>query len=95
MRIDFESEEHLFRDCVRKWGVGLQLTIAMEECAELQIAISKYLRYGDSDRESVIEECADVVIAVAQTLEIVGGHLGEFYDVIDRKINRMAERCYK
>lgn len=50
-------------------GDDFQLGIAMEECAELIQAISKYRRYGDN-QQSVAEEIADVLIVIDQVKRI-------------------------
>lgn len=50
-------------------GDDFQLGIAMEECAELIQAISKYRRYGDN-QQSVSEEIADVLIVIDQVKRI-------------------------
>lgn len=43
----------LYREAVRKWGMGLQLGMLMEECAELIQATHKVVRNGTEDRHSI------------------------------------------
>lgn len=61
------EKEEIYKDAIRKWGMEAQIIIAMEECAELIVSLSKVLRYGFSDtHEAVIEELADVEIMLEQ-----------------------------
>lgn len=72
-------------------GDDFQLGIAMEECAELIQAISKYRRYGDN-QQSVAEEIADVLIVIEQVKHIC--KLTDYsIDLIRaEKMNRLRER---
>ena len=54
-------------------GIERQSIVSMEECSELQKAISKALRYeqgdrfvADNQREDLIEEIADVLLCIEQ-----------------------------
>lgn len=58
---------------IKRNGITRQSIIAMEECSELQKAISKCLRFeqgdrfvADNQRENLIEEIADVLICIEQ-----------------------------
>ena len=58
---------------IEKNGIERQSIVAMEECSELQKAISKALRYeqgdifvADNQREDLIEEIADVLLCIEQ-----------------------------
>ena len=58
---------------IEKNGIERQSIVAMEECSELQKAISKALRYeqgdrfvADNQREDLIEEIADVLLCNEQ-----------------------------
>ena len=58
---------------IEKNGIERQSIVAMEECSELQKAISKALRYeqgdrfvADNQREDLIEEIADVIFCIEQ-----------------------------
>lgn len=58
---------------IERNGIQRQCIVAMEECSELQKAISKALRYeqgdrfvADNQRYNLIEEIADVLICIDQ-----------------------------
>lgn len=54
----------IYKKALQKWG-DLQLIIAIEEFAELQKELTKYLRYGDN-QTLILEEIADVEIMIEQ-----------------------------
>lgn len=56
------------RKAIGKWGAGKQLNMIIEECAELQKAISKYIRYEHNGvwRLKAVEELVDVQIMIEQ-----------------------------
>lgn len=60
--------EEICRKAIEKWGAGKQLNMIIEECAELQKAISKYIRYEHNEvwRLKAVEELADVEIMLEQ-----------------------------
>lgn len=57
-----------------------QMLLAMEELAELTQAISKYLRYGDT--EPLMEEYADVEVMLEQIRQLL--------QIDDDEVNRRA-----
>ena len=64
----------LYSRAIKRWGVELQMTMMIEEMAELTKAITKLQRSGFSKREdriSFIEEFVDVTIMLEQ-METVG-----------------------
>ena len=81
------------RQIVDFFGDEPQIRQAMEECAELIVALNKYLRYKDNPKEylsskkSVIEEMADVYVMLRQ-LEYIFGESGEIENLSDYKIDR-------
>ena len=68
------TEIEVLRRTLRKNGVSEQLTVAMEECAELIQAISKIKRYGKEPEliYNLTEEIADVQIIINELLLIFG-----------------------
>ena len=49
------------------WGINTQLVMVMEECAELQHAVSKQIRGSkEASIEKIAEEIADVEIMIEQ-----------------------------
>lgn len=84
----------VLENAVETYGVEIQSTVCMEECAELIQAISKCKRYGCTGkyRDNLIEEIADVVIC-ADLLQIMYDvDLPEIAKMIDKKIERLKER---
>lgn len=59
--------EDVYKQAIEKYGQSLQIVVAIEELAELQQAISKFIRGKDHNVE---EEIADVKIMIKQ-LEII------------------------
>ena len=68
------TEIEVLRRTLRKNGVSEQLTVAMEECAELIQAISKIKRYGKESAliNNLAEGIADVQIITNELLLIFG-----------------------
>lgn len=56
------------RRALRRWGEAAQVGMAVEECAELIVALQKYInRTHNSDTlENILDEIADVEIMLAQ-----------------------------
>lgn len=78
-------------------GYNIQSLIAMEECAELQKAISKLIRYGDENKENydnLVEEMADVIICLEQLKMMYQVSDEELKTMIERKHNRNMKRIY-
>jgi NTP pyrophosphatase (non-canonical NTP hydrolase) len=72
---------------IRRWGVDAQVGMAIEECAELIVA----LRHVDRGREAdVASEVADVLIMCAQMACIVG--IDKVASEVERKLSRLSER---
>ena len=55
----------IYKKAIEKWGVSLQLVMAIEEMSELTKEISKHLR-GKLDKNKIAEEIADVEIMMEQ-----------------------------
>ena len=66
-----------------------QRMIAMEECAELIQAISKYERYGESN---LSEEIADVLVMIIQLCLMEGIRKEEIEKIMIQKLDRQLER---
>lgn len=69
-----------------RWSV-----IAMEEMAECQQAISKFIR-GKGDRLNLTEELADVIISVFMIAEMYNIKFSDINKVINIKIERVKEK---
>ncbi|MBM7836427.1 hypothetical protein [Clostridium sardiniense] len=57
------DEKDIYRKVLLEFGSNMQKIVCMEECAELQQALSKDIRH---DNHNVEEEIADVEIMIGQ-----------------------------
>lgn len=87
------------QNIIEKNGIQRQCIVAMEECSELQKAISKALRYeqgdrfvADNQRENLIEEIADVLICIDQLKFMFSIEQSEIEDMKESKEKRTLER---
>lgn len=81
MHINLENQEEI----IEHYGADNQLTIHMEECAELIQAISKCLRsesISNFDYQHLIEEIADVMVCIEQ--------LKYIFNIPDESIEKIA-----
>lgn len=62
----------LYKDCVDFWGIERQVRMMQEECAELILAGSHYLRGRKTGEEEIIEELADAQLMINQIKQYVG-----------------------
>lgn len=88
--------QKLIEKVIDKNGITNQLFIAVEECAELQQAISKCYRNKEliptEVRENLIEEMADVMICLEQLQIMYYIDDEELYAIKQKKENRLIER---
>lgn len=87
------------QNIIKKNGIQRQCIVAMEECSELQKAISKALRYeqgdrfvADNQRENLIEEIADVLICIDQLKFMFSVEQSEIEEMKQNKEKRTLER---
>lgn len=89
-------EKKLVQKIIDKNGITNQLFIAVEECAELQQAISKCYRNKEliptEVRENLIEEMADVMICLEQLMAMYSITDEELISWIERKELRLKKR---
>lgn len=83
----------LFEDCLTYWGEEKQLRMVQEECAELILAVSHYLRGRPDAKENLLEELGDVWLMVSQMIHHYGE--GDVEKVVDFKSNRTAEKLIR
>tara|TARA_R100001086_G_scaffold225289_2_gene143566 strand:- start:20166 stop:20564 length:399 start_codon:yes stop_codon:yes gene_type:complete len=81
--------QHLCEEAVIVWGVDAQIDMAIEECAELIVALNHYRR-GRVTEEEVLGEVADVSILVEQMASLFGR--SPFASIRSSKINKLATR---
>lgn len=81
----------LFDRARDKYGLTMQMTVALEEMAELQKEITKLMR-GQGSKEHLIEEIADVRIMLLQITYFLNISNDDIIDMIQFKLNRLAKR---
>ena len=88
--------QKLIEKVIDKNGITNQLFIAVEECAELQQAISKCYRNKEliptEVRENLIEEMADVMICLEQLQIMYYIDDEELYAMKQKKEKRLITR---
>ncbi len=86
--------DRICKTAAEHWGIDAQITMMVEEAAELIKALCKYERDKDkSIPDYVLEEIADVEIMLQQMRYIFGGKtVDEFIDV---KLKRLRRRLRK
>lgn len=91
--IDALQRREIYQAAIETWGEDMQLTVAMEEMAELTKEICKRQR-GDGDIYHIAEEIADVRICLEQ-LEMIFGCEDRVYGIMQQKAGRLLERIKK
>jgi NTP pyrophosphatase (non-canonical NTP hydrolase) len=69
MKIDFtESEIKTMQTALNQWGLHAQVGQTVEECAELIVALQKYINRTPKPGmvENILDEIADVEMMLAQ-----------------------------
>lgn len=89
-KINYEDRKKVYQAALRKWGVGLQTMMAVEEMSELTKEICKIKR-GKIDLDALADEIADVTIMLEQ-LRMIYGLNDAVCDHMDAKILRLQSR---
>ena len=89
-KINYEDRKKVYQAALRKWGVGLQTMMAVEEMSELTKEICKIKR-GKMDLDALADEIADVTIMLEQLRDIYGLN-DAVCDHMDAKILRLQSR---
>lgn len=85
------DHDNIYRKAVKLWGVDSELGMAVEECAELIVAIQHTFRTTRHfELSTLIEEIADVLIVCNQLRYIVGSNNVD--KEITRKLERLSQR---
>ena len=77
------------KDAIDTWGRQAQTSVAIEEMAELTVAL-EHFRRGRATMDEVRTEIADVLITAAQLAIIFGEN--EVSDEVNRKLERLKKR---
>ena len=86
-----EREARILEGAIEKWGIRMQVVVAIEELSELIKELTKYLRFGSCDRLDMHDGLADVSIMLNQ-LELIFG------DPTEReiaKLERLEGRVFR
>lgn len=86
-----EIDTEILNGAIDSFGVGSQIDMAIEECAELINALEKYRR-GRIGISEVVTEIADVQIMCAQLELIFGGGSKVVEMERQRKMDRLRNR---
>lgn len=96
--MDLKEREQVYQRAIDEWGEYSQLDQAIEEMAELIVALNKYKRTNmdlskkkDEVMENLIEEIADTKMCVEQ-LEMMFGK-DKINQMLDKKMQKFLE-CF-
>ena len=92
MKTDTELDA-LYDECSYIWGLESQLRQAQEECAELILAISHFIRGREDAEANVMEELADTYLMVNQLIRHFGKD--EVMNIVNFKSNRVQDLINK
>lgn len=78
------------REAIETYGAEKQIIIAIEECSELQKALTKWLRL--MLERNIREEMGDVEIMMCQLVLLFGGYLDDMKAKLERlKVQIIAD----
>lgn len=87
------NKQELFQEAIKQYGGVSQITVAIEEMAELTKELVKHLRYGDTHpRDQIIDEVADVEIMLEQLVMLFKFERSEVEARKNFKLNRLGTR---
>ena len=94
-----KTHEEIAIEAITKFGEDKQLTVAIEEMAELTKEICKYKRDSDDyislgEMQKITEEMADVYIMLFQ-MQFIFHNAVDVQAVTEQKMRRLAHRLYK
>ena len=95
MSMNKEEETKLLKEAVRMWGTRAQMTMLIEECAELIKTVCKLDRASKDPHEAALEfvdELVDVSVMVDQFILEVGQE--RFDRARDLKMKRLKEKLF-
>ncbi len=90
---DVKELQLLYKDCMDFWGERRQLRMLQEECSELILAVSHYIRERPNSIDNVIEEIGDVQLMINQFKEYFGeDKINEVIDYKSDYVRRALEK---
>jgi len=75
MKVQFSEDEiKIMQKCLDQWGLNAQVGQTVEECAELIVALQKYVNRTPQPGmvENVLDEIADVEMMLGQMRLVLG-----------------------
>jgi len=75
MKVQFnDAEIKIMQTALNQWGINAQVGQTVEECAELIVALQKYVNRTPQPRmiENILDEIADVEMMLAQMRLVLG-----------------------
>lgn len=90
-KITYEERKVIYEKALNCYGRANQLVVAIEELAELQKVITKYLRGEQVSEENTAEEIADVTIVMEQ-IRLIFDCNDAVCEQMDAKIRRLNNR---
>ncbi|MCL2036290.1 MAG: hypothetical protein FWG83_02740 [Oscillospiraceae bacterium] len=93
MKVEFtESEIQTMHKALESWGLEAQIGVAVEECAELIVALQKYVnRSIKPSTDDILDEIADVEIMLAQIRLALDLDDNTLRERIERKFNKLGK----
>jgi len=89
-----EIDKALYIHAIEKWGKQAQFIMVQEECMELILAVSRYIRDRVAS-SAVLEEVADVSLMIEQLQVILDIPDKVLDSVRKRKLNRLSRLLSK
>jgi len=92
MTVHFTDDEvRLMRAALERWGLNAQVGQAVEELAELIVALQKHVNRSPSPEtiDGVLDELADVEMMLAQMRVAFGIDDAAFRESIERKFGKL------
>ena len=94
MRIEFtEAETQLMHKALDQWGMNAQVGQAIEECAELIVALQKYAnrtpQAGSTER--ILDEIADVEMMLGQMRLALNISDEALQERVEHKFNKLSK----
>ena len=87
-----ENETKIMQRALDQWGLNAQVGQAVEECAELIVALQKYINRTplQENTDNILDEIADVEMMLAQMRLILGISDEALRNRIEYKFERLC-----
>ena len=98
MKVEFtENEIEIMQTALDQWGMNAQVGQTVEECAELIVALQKYINRTPQPGtvENILDEIADVEMMLAQMRLVLGIDDNALCERIKYKFERLNQYLLK